>query len=271
MEIFQMNFIDRKTIPLWSREAPLAKGNKPEDIPTITPYFACIWKRKPQAVIILPGGGYNVLADYEGEGYAEYLSAKGITAFVLKYRLGSNGYRHPCMLSDAARGIRLVRQHAKKLGINPHKIGLMGSSAGGHLAAVTATFHESGLREAGESPEKDLGRPDFTVLCYPVISGTASYRHSGSFQALLGENPDPDNLELLSMEKSCNSSTPPAFIWHTFEDNGVPPENSIYYALGLRKHNIPFELHVYEKGGHGKGLFNGHPWIEECVRWITLF
>ena len=266
-----MDFSNRKTVSLWSKKAPLSKGNKSEDIPTITPYLPCMWNKKPHAVIILPGGGYSMLADHEGESYAEYLSAQGITAFVLKYRLGSNGYHHPCMLSDAARGIRLIRQNAAKFDISPHKIGLMGSSAGGHLAAVTATFHELGLREADEPSGKNLGRPDFTILCYPVISGVASYRHFGSFKFLLGDNPEPDDLELLSMEKSCGINTPPAFIWHTFEDDGVPVENSIYYALGLRKYKIPFELHVYEKGGHGKGLFDGHPWGEECIRWISLF
>lgn len=265
-----MNFPDRQPVPLWSKEVPYSLGNDPvKDIPTITAYFPQCWKKNRRAVVIMPGGGYGMLAEHEGHGYAEWLASEGVTAFVVKYRLGSNKYRHPAELSDAARGIRLVRANAEALGIRPDCIGIMGSSAGGHLAASCATLHEYGFREEGESKEKNFGRPDFSILCYPVISGTEPFSHFGSFQNLLGETATEELMKLLSMEKSVDAETPPAFIWHTFEDTAVPVENSIAYASALKNFNIPFELHIYEKGHHGIGLAGGHPWAEECLRWLN--
>ena len=161
-----------------------------------------------------------------------------------------------------------MRTHAKELGIDPHKIGIMGSSAGGHLAASCATFHEMGIREEGESMEKNLGRPDFTILCYPVISSDEKIGHTYSFDMLLGPDADPELRTLLSMEKSADKDTPPAFIWHTWEDLAVPVENSLLYALRLRECGVRFDIHVYEKGGHGMGLGDGHPWGEECLRFL---
>ncbi len=266
-----MDFPDRQALHLWTNEIPFAHGNSPEkDIPTITPYHPSTWNKNGKAVVILPGGAYWGLAQHEGYAYAEWLVTKGYTAFVVNYRLGSNGYRHPAELSDAARGIRLVRENAESLGIRKNSIGIIGSSAGGHLAASCATFHELGAREKGESEEKDLGRPDFSILCYPVISGCEPYSHFGSFENLLGETDSPELRKKLSMEKSVDAHTPPAFIWHTWEDGCVPVENAIAYAAALKKFSIPFELHIYEKGGHGLGLAGGqHPWAEECLRWLN--
>jgi len=155
------------------------------------------------------------------------------------------------------------------LGVHADKIGVMGSSAGGHLAASCATLHELGLREEGETDAKNFGRPDFSILCYPVISGCEPYSEFGSFKCLLGETATEELTRLLSMEKSVDAATPPAFIWHTFEDAAVPVENSLAYAAALKKFNIPFELHVYEQGAHGIGLAGGHPWCAECLRWLS--
>lgn len=263
-----MNFPDRQPVPLWTNEVPLAHGKAPEDIPTLTAVFPLPWKKNKKSVVILPGGGYAALAPHEGIAYAEWLAEHGYTAFVVNYRLGSANYHHPAEISDAARGIRVVRTHAAELGLHPHKIGIMGSSAGGHLAAACSTLHELGLRETGESQEKDLGRPDFAILCYPVISGCEPYSHFGSFENLLGKDAPEELTRLLSMERSVNETTPPTFLWHTFEDGCVPVENSIAYANALQRHHVRMELHIYECGSHGIGLCGGHPWTEQCLRWL---
>ena len=264
-----MEFKQGQPVNLWSGKAPLAHGDEPEDIPTITPYFPYVWKNTGKAVIVLPGGGYWGLADHEGSEYGKWLAQNGYTAFVVKYRLGANSYRHPAEISDAARAIRVVRTHAGELGIDPHKIGIMGSSAGGHLAASCATLHELGLREEGESTEKDLGRPDFAILCYPVISGVEPWSHFGSFDNLLGAGHSKELAQALSMEKAADKNTPPVFIWHTWQDQCVPVENSLMYAMRLKECGVPCDLHVYEVGPHGMGLAGGHPWTEECLRWLA--
>lgn len=253
---------------LWSDNAPLSKGTAPEDIPAITAFYPQEWRNTHKAVIIFPGGGYGFLADHEGSAYAKFLAANGYTAFVIKYRLAPQ-YRHPAMISDAARAVRLVRANAADMNINPNKIGVMGSSAGGHLAASVSTLHELGLREENESSEKNLGRPDFAILCYPVISGVESYGHKGSFANLLGDECEGEKATLLSMEKSADATTPPTFIFHTWQDACVPVENALAYAMRLKSQNVPFDLHVYEVGGHGMGLADGHPWGTELLRWLA--
>lgn len=267
-----MNFPDRQPIALWNAEPPFALGNdEDKDIPSITAYFPSSWKKNSKSVVVFPGGGYGGLAGHEGSVYAEWLASNGYTAFVVKYRLGSNKYRHPVELSDAARAVRLVRTNAKELGLRTDAIGVIGSSAGGHLAASCATLHEDGVREKDEPADKNLGRPDFSILCYPVISGCEPYSHFGSFRNLLGETATEELTKYLSMEKAVDANTPPSFIWHTFEDTCVPVENAIAYATALREKNIPFELHIYEKGAHGLGLAGGHPWADECLRWLERF
>ena len=265
-------------IPLWSGKVPYSLGDAPEDNPSITVYYPRDWRNTGKAVVILPGGGYSHLADHEGSMYAKWLASHGYTAIVCYYRVSSDArpYRHPAMISDAARAIRLVRANAADMGIQPDKIGLMGSSAGGHLAASTATFHELGYREEGESQEKDFGRPDFTILCYPVIS-MGPLGHKGSMEHLLGVNPPAELVEQLSMEKSADAHTPHAFIWHTWSDAGVPVQNSLYYAARLKEMGVRCDLHVYEREGHGMGLGDymfdteskHHPWTEECLRWLA--
>lgn len=269
-----MIFQDRKALPLWAGTPPFAHGNEEgKDIPTITLHTPPQWKRYDKAVVIFPGGGYANLAQHEGTAYAEYLASNGIWAFVVNYRLGSNNYHHPAELNDAARGVRMARLAAKEFGFSPSKVGVMGSSAGGHLAAHISTCFDSEEIVYGEDEkEKVSSRPDFSILCYPVISGVSDKRHAGSFKNLLGtqENPAFEECAKVSPELFVNKNTPTAFLWHTFMDKGVPMENSLFYAEKLRENDIAFELHIYDKGGHGMGLNNGHPWGEECIFWLSM-
>jgi acetyl esterase/lipase len=212
-------------------------------------------------LIIFPGGGYGSLAEHEGKGYAEYFSQRGVACFVVRYRLGSEGFQHPAMLEDAFAAISTVRGSASDFHLDPHKIGVMGSSAGGHLAAHSLV--------ASRQYESEIPlRPDFGVLCYPVITSSGEFCHKGSIANLLGETPSPALLEEVSCEKRVTRDTPPCFIWHTAEDGGVPAENSMMFASALRRHGIPFELHVYAKGVHGLGLNASFPWAEDCLRWL---
>ena len=265
-----MRFENGKEIPLWAgMNPPVEEGDTAQE-PTITPYFPPVWKASRRAVVIFPGGGYFDLAEHEGKGYAEYFADKGYCCFVVKYRLGSQGYHHPAELSDAARAVRLVRTHADELGISPDRIGVMGSSAGAHLAATLGNLYEQALYAADEDKTVS-SRPDWLVLCYPVITFLDPFANTGSRCRLMGDNPAPGLAEQLSCELSVTEKTPPSFIWHTWEDQGVLMENSLMYASALRKAGIRFELHIYEKGPHGIGLGNGHPWAEECIRWMDTF
>lgn len=241
------------SFPLWSGPAPGAQGSEEKDIPTLTPWIA----RNPngKAIVVCPGGGYGALAvDHEGRQIAQWLNSQGISAFVLRYRLGPK-YRHPYMLGDAQRAIRTVRARAAEFRVNPSKIGIMGFSAGGHLSATAATHFDAGNASAEDTIERASSRPDFAVLAYPVITFTEeAYVHKGSRRNLLGDNPDPKLVENLSNERAVTKETPPCFLFHTDADTGVPPENSVLFYLALRKHGIPAELHIYEKGPHGVGL-----------------
>lgn len=213
------------------------------------------------ALIVFPGGGYKNLSEHEGEGYAEYFSSHGIHCFVVKYRLGSDGHRHPAMLEDALAAIQTVRRESRGFGVNPRKIGVVGSSAGGHIAAHAMVDFK--LRDGGVSP-----RPDFGILCYPVISAKADFRHQGSFDSLIGEAPTPGQTEEVSLETRVTGDTPPCFIWHTAEDTAVPAENSMVFAQALRANNVPFELHLYDRGRHGLGLGTEHDWEADAVKWL---
>jgi len=203
-----------------------------------------------------------MLADHEGRGYAEYLAQHGVASFVVTYRLGSQGFRHPAMLEDALAALHAVRQSAAELGVDPHKIGVMGSSAGGHLAAhaMTAWHQYSGAVSL---------RPDFGVLCYPVILGRGEFSHQGSYRNLLGPDATPAQCEAVAPDLLVRSDTPPGFLWHTMEDTSVPPENSLAFAAALRRNQVPFELHVYTRGRHGLGLNTPFRWAEEALRWMN--
>jgi len=261
-------------IPLWSNGAPGALGSKPQDIPTLTPFLPDPKNATGAAMVVCPGGGYAGLSAHEGAPYARWLNQQGIAAWVLKYRLGSSGYRHPRMLEDAARAVRILRFHAAEWNLDPHRIGIIGSSAGGHLASTLLTHFDSGLTNAPDPVDRVSCRPDLGVLCYPVIT-MGSQTHAGSRENLLGKNPSPELIRDLSNELRVTPQTPPCFIFHTFEDDLVPVENSLDFAAALRRAGAPFELHVYEQGPHGLGLGadfrdqeHMHPWTRECRRWL---
>ena len=257
------------TFPLWEKDAPGALGNAEKDVPTLTIYKPAEGTATGAAMVICPGGGYGGLAQHEGKDYAEWLAQHGITSFVLKYRLGSAGYRHPVMLQDAARAVRTVRARSSEWSLDPKRVGIMGSSAGGHLASTLLTHFDDGNALSSNSIETESSRPDLGILCYPVIT-MGEHTHRGSKRNLLGENPSDELVNLLSNELQVTTNTPPTFLWHTAEDTGVVPQNSMLFAMALQKNRVPYELHIYEKGKHGIGLANGHPWTEQCLRWLKL-
>jgi acetyl esterase/lipase len=185
---------------------------------------------------------------------------------VLKYRLGPR-YHHPTQLGDAQRAIRIIRSHATQLHIAADRIGIWGFSAGGHLASTAGTHFDPGNPTAGDPIDRVSSRPDFMVLAYPVISFTTEYVHKGSREYLLGKEYDPKLAELLSNEKQITPETPPTFLFHTDADTTVPPENSVFFYLGLRKAHVPAEMHIFEKGRHGVGLAPSDPALSE---WGTL-
>jgi acetyl esterase/lipase len=263
-------------IRLWEGDAPGALGKRPQDIPTLTPYPAPPDKQTGATMVIFPGGGYGNLAEHEGKGYAEWFNAHGINAYVLKYRLGSNGYRHPIMLNDAARALRMVRAFVRRDGLDPARVGIIGSSAGGHLAATLATHFDSKKSdgpklEAGDAYDRESSRPDLAILCYPVIS-FGKFAHAGSRKNLLGENPAPELVQNLSNDLQVTSETPPTFLWHTVEDKVVPVENSLQFAAAMRRAGVPFSLHIYENGAHGLGFGRpdrpAPPWGEQLLYWF---
>jgi acetyl esterase/lipase len=242
-----------KVIPLWSGDAPGAQGHEDADVPTITVYQPRP-PGVPTAVIICPGGGYrNLAANHEGRQIANWFNSYGITAFVLKYRLGPK-YHHPVELQDAQRAIRMVRSRAQEYSISPDRIGILGFSAGGHLASSAGTHFDDGNAGASDTADRVSSRPDFLVLGYPVISFTTPYVHKGSRTNLLGDNPDPRLVESLSSELQVTARTPPTFLIHTDADTTVPPENSVLFYMALRKAGVPAEMHIFEKGPHGLGL-----------------
>ncbi len=243
--------------------------------PTMDFYPAPAEKSSGTAIIICPGGGYSVLAiKHEGSQIAAWLNSLGITAFVLKYRLPDTAImvnKTIGPLQDAQKAIRIVRQHAKDWNIDPHKIGIMGFSAGGHLASTLSTHYNEKVYEQADATS---ARPDFSILIYPVISMDTAITHMGSRINLLGNNPSPDLVKLYSNELQVNDSTPPAFLVQSMDDDVVPVRNSIDYALALEEHKIPCELHLYEKGGHGYGLGRTNDtessWPEACEKWLKM-
>jgi acetyl esterase/lipase len=265
-----------QSIPLWPDGAPGALGKNDKDIPTLTPYLPEPGKATGAAIVICPGGGYGGLAPHEGVDYARFLNEQGIAGFVLKYRLGSSGYRHPVMLQDAARAVRTVRTRAADWKLNPNQVGIMGSSAGGHLASTLLTHFDSGQPSSSDPIERQSSRPDLGILCYPVIT-MGTFTHQGSKNNLLGKNPSEDLVRNLSNETQVTRETPPVFIWHTWEDTAVPVENSLQFADALRKAGVAFDLHIYQKGAHGLGLGTRewnpeqrHPWTRDLVYWLKV-
>lgn len=269
----EFTLMNAAPLPLWPSAAPGALGEKPEDIPSLTAYLPAPDQRTGATMLILPGGGYGGLAPHEGKGYAEWLVSQGVTCYVLQYRLGSHGYHHPVMLNDAARALRTVRAFARRDGLDPARIGIMGSSAGGHLASTLLTHFDAGNPDAADPIERESSRPDLGILCYPVIS-LGEFTHQGSKHNLLGDHPSDELVGFLSNELQVTAATPPCFIWHTADDGAVPVENSLLFASALRKAGVPFDLHIYAHGHHGLGLpmhnKEAPPWDADCLYWLGL-
>lgn len=252
-------------VPLWDGKAPHAIGDSAADKPSLTVFPAPADKANGAAVVVCPGGGYGFLADdHEGRQVAEFLNGLGITAFVLKYRIVTKdrpGPLHPAPIADAQRAIRLVRAKAKDYGIDPKRIGIMGFSAGGHLASSAATHFDDGNKERGaDQIDATSCRPDFAILAYPVITMEDGVTHAGTKKNLLGDKPDVRLIELFSNEKQVTKDTPPTFIFHTNADTVVVPENVLRFYLACKKAGVPIEMHIYEKGRHGVGLGRDPKW-----------
>jgi acetyl esterase/lipase len=260
-------------IKLWDTAAPNARGSEPADIPTITAFPAPKELASRSAVIVCPGGGYARLSETkEGSDVARWLNSLGITAFVLKYRLGM-AYHEPNQLLDAARAVRYVRTNADRWDVDTDKIGMIGFSAGGHLASTLGTRFDSGKSNSTDRIERVSSRPDLMMLIYPVIT-MGEFTHAGSKRNLLGESPPEDLVKQYSNELHVKSDTPPTFLVHTMSDPGVPVENSLMFVTALRKAKVPVEFHLYEKGPHGFGLAPADPvlssWLARCADWLTL-
>lgn len=261
---------DHPVLRLWEGKAPGALGDGDGDTPTITLFRS----EKPNgaAVVVCPGGGYGGLAGHEGQPIAEWLNTLGVTAVVLKYRLGPR-YHHPVEIGDAQRAIRTVRSHAVDWKIDTDRVGIIGFSAGGHLASTAATHFDTGNASASDPIDKLSSRPDIAILCYPVITMSDPFTHGGSRTNLLGEHPDPSLVQLLSNEKQVTASTPPCFILQTADDGVVPCENALMFATACHEHNVPVELHMYAHGPHGIGLGGTDPilstWPKLCAGWMA--
>ncbi len=270
---------DPKEIPLWPDGAPGALGKESADVPTLTIFRADPAKATGASVVICPGGGYGFLAvDHEGKEVAQWLNSLGITGVMLKYRLAPK-YHHPAMMNDVNRAIRTVRARASEWGLDPKKVAVLGFSAGGHLASTAGTHYDAGKPDSADPSERVGSRPDRMILVYPVIALATPFGHSGSKKNLLGDNPPKELLESLSNETQVTSDTPPTFLAHTNADAGVPAENSLMFALALRKAKVPVELHLFEKGTHGLGLGSGwgeriapepsfQAWPGLCATWL---
>jgi len=254
---------DPQTVLLWPDGAPGALGplgplgplgNDERDQPALTIYMPPNTTGPMTAVIIAPGGSYARLAmNLEGRAPANYLNTLGIAAFVLRYRLGPR-YHHPIELGDIQRAIRTVRSRAAEWHVAADRIGVMGFSAGGHLASSASTHFDSGISDARDPVERVSSRPDFAILGYPVISLVEPWTHQGSKTNLLGDAPDPALARSLSSETQVTASTPPTFIYHTTADTVVPVENAVAYFLALRRAGVPGEMHIFRDGAHGSGL-----------------
>ena len=263
---------DTQTLRLWTETAPGAQGTAETDIPKMTVYLPRNTPAGMTAVIIMPGGGYRNLAmNHEGRQVANLLNSAGVAAFVLEYRLGPK-YHHPVEMQDAQRAIRTIRAHATEWHIAADRIGVLGFSAGGHLAATVSTHFDSGSAQAQDPVDRASSRPDFTILGYPVISLVEPWTHQGSKTNLLGEQAASELASSLSADRAVTAATPPTFLFLTNADTTVPAENSVTYYLALRKAGVPAELHIFENGPHGVGLATNDAalseWPKLLINWM---
>lgn len=258
--------------PLWPAGAPGALGTDQRDQPTITPYLPPEGKANGTAVVIFPGGAYRIVSmGLEGSEVADWLAASGVTCFVVRYRLGPR-YHHPVMLGDAQRAIRTVRARAAEWNVDPRRLGVIGFSAGGHLASTAGTHFDTANTSSADAIERVSSRPDFLLLIYPVITMRDSVTHGGSRLNLLGREPAPELVRLLSNETQVTRETPPTFLVHSTDDRTVPVQNSLLFYDALKRNGVQAEMHVFEYGGHGFGLAPKDPvlsaWTTICESWM---
>ncbi|MDX9753443.1 MAG: alpha/beta hydrolase [bacterium] len=259
---------------LYPNGAPGALGEEEKDKPTLIYYLPSPEKANGAAIVVCPGGGYGGLAmDHEGYQVCEWLNSVGVAGIILKYRLPAKGYPHPVPLQDAQQAIRTVRAKAADLRIDPNRIGIMGFSAGGHLASTAGTHFDYGQPSSPDPILQASSRPDFMVLVYPVVT-MKGYTHKGSRNNLLGANPSADLLTLLSNEEQVTPTTPQTFLIHTFEDTAVPVENSLQLCQALRANGVPVEMHLFQRGPHGFGMRKDDPilaqWPTLCTDWMRV-
>ena len=256
--------MQRDSYPLWPQITPGALGAKSGDIPTITVYPPAA-QANGAAMLVYPGGGYEALMDYEGDAYAVWLASQGYYSFVVNYRLTPAGYSLPLIFQDGVRALRWVRSRALDLGIASTKIGVIGSSAGGHLCALMAVNWDRGNPEALDPVERASSRPDLAVLCYAPLKEMGR----GFAQRMFaGREPTEEEIHFYSPIDRVNADTSPCFLFHTMGDRDVPASHSLTFATALSQANVPYEIHVYERGPHGVALGQGHPWTVECLHWL---
>ena len=258
--------------PLWPTGAPGALGSAEEDVPSVTAYLPSAQKATGTAVIVFPGGGYvHLSVAKEGIEPARWLNGLGVAAFVVRYRLGPR-YHYPVMLQDARRAVRVLRARAREFGVDPHRIGLLGFSAGGHMASLAGTHFDAGNATDKDPVERVSSRPDFMILAYPVITMDLRFAHRGSRQNLLAADTTPELVRSMSSETQVTPETPPAFLVASTDDAVVPVENTLMFYQALRASHVPAEMHIYESGPHGFGLAPGNPtlatWVELCANWM---
>lgn len=265
-------FAPGRPIALWPEgleDEAERTGGAGSEMPMLTA-FPMEGREPAGAVIICPGGAYRSRAEYEGAPVARWLNELGIAAFVLDYRVAP--HRHPAPLHDAQRAIRLVRHHSDALNIRADPLGILGFSAGGHLAATAGTVFDAGDPDAQDPVDRMSSRPDLIVLCYPVIS-FGSFAHVGSMRNLLGDDPSTALRSHLSAEINVTRNTPPTFLWHTANDPGVSVEHSLAFAAALHRAGVPFSLHVYPAGAHGLGMAHDDPevssWTTHCADFLV--
>jgi acetyl esterase/lipase len=258
-------------IRLWKDRAPRSTGDKDADIPTITAYLADPAKANGAAVVICPGGGYSGLTmTYEGVDVAKWFNQHGVSAFVLKYRISP--YGQPAPLLDGQRAIRLVRLNAKAWGIDYKRIGIMGFSAGGHVASSVGTHWDKYVPGSDDPVLGQSCRPDFMILVYPVITMKDKITHPGSRKVLLGDHPPQKLINLYCNEEQVKDDTPPTFIVASKTDDIVPVKNSELFAAALKSHKVPYEFLELPTGGHGYGMATNDPklsiWTDKCLEWM---
>jgi acetyl esterase/lipase len=252
-------------VNLWPGKAPHALGEEKADTPALQIFLPVAGTATGSAIVVCPGGGYGHLAPHEGGKIGQWLAENGVTAFVLRYRLAPK-YHYPAEIEDGQRAVRFVRAHAADYGIDPHRIGIIGFSAGGHLTSSVATHYTAGDPKSEDPVDRVSSRPDLHIVIYPVIKMVGPDSHAGSRKNLLGPEPDPKLMELFSNEKQVTKDTPPAFVVHSVTDKTVPVSNSDAYVEALRLAGVEYVYVRIDHGPHGFGLTDD--WAKPCIDWL---